>query len=63
MKLYKENGCLSEVGELTLKKYFDGGLRLILNAAESEAEVKLLGSLIQKRVGDLVFDYSLKLKR
>jgi hypothetical protein len=36
---------------------------MLLNTAESEAELRLIGSLIQKRVGDAVSDSVLKLRK
>jgi len=63
MKLYKENGYLSEIGEDTFKQYLDKEIQLLLNNAADVGELRLIGSLIQKRVGDLVSDHSLKFRK
>lgn len=63
MKLYKENGYLSEFGEKTFKLFLDKEIESLLKESKSESELRLIGSLIQKRVGDLVSDHSLKFRK
>ncbi len=62
-KLFKENGYLSENGELVFDAFLDKAILMLLNGAESESELRLIGSLIQKRVGDAVSDQSLKFRK
>ncbi len=53
-KLFKENGFLSEEGERVFKELLDGKIATLLKQGNSENEIRLIGSLIQKRVGDAV---------
>lgn len=53
-KLYKENGDISPYGDDTFSTYLDKEVKVLLNDATSENELRLIGSLIQKRVGDIV---------
>ena len=55
-KLYKENGFLSEYGEDTFSQYLDKEINVLLNSAKNENELRLIGSLIYKRVGDILAD-------
>lgn len=55
-KLFKPNGFLSEAGESTFKAYLDKEIHQLLNQAESESELRLIGSLIANRVGNMVAD-------
>ena len=61
-KLYKENGFLSDEGERVFKEILDGKIVALLKQAESENELRLIGSLIHKRVGNLVADAVLEKK-
>lgn len=53
-KLFKEDGNLTEYGDKLLREEFDMEVKLWLKQANSETEVQILGSLLAKRVGDLV---------
>lgn len=53
-KLFKENGMISEEGERVFKEILDSKISVILKQAESESELRILGSLIMSRVGDAV---------
>lgn len=55
-KLFKQNGFLSEEGEQTLKSFLDTELNILLNQAKSESELRLIGSIISNRVGNMVAD-------
>ena len=55
-KLYTENGFLSEYGEAQFRD-LNKEINRLLNNAHSERETRLIGSLIQKKVGDLVGKY------
>jgi hypothetical protein len=61
-KLYLENGMLSEFGKDAFSKFLDHELEVLLSSAKTENEAMIVGSLIQKRVGDMVCDYIQKLK-
>lgn len=62
-KLYTENGFLSEEGKRVFKEILDGKIASLLRQAEDENELRLIGSLILKRVGDLVSDAVLEKKQ
>jgi hypothetical protein len=53
-KLFTEAGFLSNVGKETFAQVLDKEVRILLNAATSASELRLIGSLIQQRVGELV---------
>lgn len=55
-KLYKPNGFLSECGESVFKDHLDKEINNLLSQAENEAELRLIGSLIINRVGNMVAD-------
>jgi hypothetical protein len=55
-KLFKQNGFLSEDGENAFETYLDEQIHKLLNRAESESELRLIGSLIANRVGNMVAD-------
>lgn len=61
-KLFTENGFLSDSGKDTFAQFLDKEIVMLLNSAESESELRLIGSLIMQRVGNLTADYVLKLK-
>lgn len=61
-KLYTENGFLSEEGKMLFKELLDGKIATLLRQAKDENELRLIGSLIHKRVGDLVADAVLEKK-
>ena len=62
-KLFKENGFLSEFGENTFETYLDEEIHGLLNKAESESELRLIGSLIMQRVGTIVANRVLDLNK
>jgi len=55
-KLFKQNGFLTERGEETFKAFLDKEVEILLNNAESESELRIIGSLIANRVGNMVAD-------
>jgi hypothetical protein len=63
MKLFRSNGFLSEFGEQSFQDYLDQRIHFLLtNGAESESEIRLIGSLIMNRVGNIVADHVAALK-
>lgn len=52
-KLFNENGFLSEYGAESFKQ-LDDEINVLLNSANDETELRLIGTLIQKRVGDAI---------
>lgn len=63
MKLYKENGQLSEHGQMIFDECLKAGVGKLLHSAESAEEVNLLGSLIQHYVGNAVLNKALKINQ
>lgn len=55
-KLYTENGFLSTEGDRVFKEILDGKISILLNQAENENELRLVASLIHKRISDMVSD-------
>lgn len=55
-KLYTESGFLSSYGEDVFRQYLDQEITILLNGVKTEYELRIIGSLIQKRVGDLIAD-------
>lgn len=55
-KMYKENGFLSEEGERVFKEVLDSKISVLLKQGQTEHELRLIGSLIQQRVGTAVAD-------
>lgn len=53
-KVFKEDGNLSDYGNATFKAALDGEVKLILGMANTEAELQIIGSLLLKRVADLI---------
>ncbi len=51
-KLFKENGFLSEDGEKIFKETLDPQISALLKQGQNENEIRLIASLIHKRVGD-----------
>ena len=62
MKLFNESGNLSDIGKDTFEQYLDKEIKILLNSATTENELRIIGSLIHKRVGDYVTNYIQKLK-
>lgn len=62
-KLYKPNGFLSECGESVFRNHLDKEISSLLSQAESEAELRLIGSLIMNRVGNMVADRAVDLNK
>lgn len=52
-KIFTENGFLSDDGEKAFSESLDERIKSLLSSAEDVNELRLIGSLIQKRVGDL----------
>ena len=63
MKLFKENGQLSERGQMFFDEVLKSGINKVLHSAESAAEVQLLGSLIHNYVGNAILDKALKINQ
>lgn len=55
-KLYTENGFLSVDGDDNFCQFLDKEILVLLNEAKNENEIRLISSLIIKRVGDIVAD-------
>lgn len=53
-KLFTEAGFLSDEGKRVFKEVLDGKISMLLAQATSENELRLIGSLIQQRIGELV---------
>lgn len=62
MKLYKDNGFLSEDGKEHFDEFLKPTIADLLNKGETPDEVQLISSLIKKLVGDLTLDTVVKLK-
>lgn len=62
-KLFTESGFLSDFGEGNFAQFLDGEILHLLNEANSEDEIRIIGSLIQHRVGNLIADQILKKKK
>jgi hypothetical protein len=54
MKLFNEKGDLSDNGKDSFEMYLDKEIQVLLNGAENENELRIIGGLITKRVGDMV---------
>jgi hypothetical protein len=52
-KLYNDNGLLSDYGKDVFSS-LDREINLLLYLAEDQNELRIIGSLIKKRVGDLI---------
>lgn len=63
MKLYTDTGFLSNRGEMTLSMFLDKELAHLLNEAKSESELRIIGSLLCKRVQDKVSERISDLKK
>ena len=53
-KLFTEAGFLSNVGKEKFAQVLDKEVRSLLNDATSASELRLIGSLIHQRIGELV---------
>ncbi len=53
-KLYTEGGFLSDEGKRLFSETLDGSVFKLLDGATSESELRMIGSLIQQRVGTLI---------
>jgi len=60
MKLYKENGQLSEHGQMIFDEVLKVGIGKILHSANSAEEIKLFGSLINNYVGNIILNKALQ---
>jgi len=63
MKLYTDTGFLSQHGEMAFSMFLDKEVAHLLNAAKTESELRVIGSLICKRVQDKVSDRVSDLKK
>lgn len=59
-KLFTEGGFLSDFGKVSFALILDKEVGNLLAEAESENELRIIGSLIQQRVGQLVTDAVVK---
>jgi replication fork clamp-binding protein CrfC len=53
-KLFTEGGFLSDEGKRVFSEVLDSSVFKLLDGAANESELRLIGSLIQQRVGALV---------
>lgn len=53
-KLFNEAGFLSDEGQRVFREVLDGKVKMILCQAANETELRIIGSLICQRVGNLV---------
>ena len=56
-KFFTDNGFLSEYGKEDFEMYLDKEINIILNTTKNENELRILGSLICKRVQDKVLEH------
>jgi hypothetical protein len=63
MKLYKENGQLSDHGKMIFDECLKVGIGKLLHSTNDVNEVRLLGSLMAAYLGDKVCDKILSLKK
>lgn len=63
MKLYKENGQLSDHGKMIFDECLKQGIGKLLHSTNDINEVRLLGSLMASYLGDKVCDKILSLKK
>jgi hypothetical protein len=52
-KLFTEAGFLSDEGKRVFKEVLNGKISMLLKQAKNENELRIIGSLIQQRVGEL----------
>ena len=52
--LFNEKGDLSDNGKDIFEISLDKEIQILLNGAENENELRIIGSLLCKRVGDMV---------
>jgi hypothetical protein len=57
MKLYTDTGFLSEQGRIVFNATLRKSIGTILASTDSPSEALVLGSLMQKAVGDMVSGY------
>lgn len=53
-KIYNDQGFLTLEGQQIFSELLDQPVMKILNHCQSEQEVRTLGALLSKRIGDLV---------
>jgi hypothetical protein len=63
MKLYNENGQLSDHGKMIFDECLKSGIGKLLHSPDSAEEIRLLGSLIHHYVGNVVLDKAIKFKK
>jgi len=59
-KLFTEAGFLSDEGRRVFKETIDKNISMLLGNATNENELRLIGSLIHQRVGQMVTDRLIK---
>ena len=59
-KLFTEAGFLSDEGRRVFKETIDRNISMLLVNATNENELRLIGSLIHQRVGQMVTDRLIK---
>lgn len=52
-KLFSEAGFLSDEGKRVFKEVLNGKISMLLKQATNETELRIIGSLIQHRVGEM----------
>jgi len=55
-KLFTESGFLSEEGKKAFSQLLDPHLESLFRNLQDENEIRIVGSLVQKRVGDFIYD-------
>ena len=53
-KLFTEAGFLSDEGKRIFKEVLNDKISMLLKQASNETELRIIGSLIQQRVGEMV---------
>lgn len=63
MKLFKENGLLSEYGQNCLDMFLGKELNILMNSAETHAELNTLKCVLSKYLGDKISDRIAKVEK
>jgi len=63
MKLFTAQGFLTDYGSKLLSSWLDERVNLLLKDEQTEADVRMLGCVLSKRVGDLVNKRLLEIKK
>lgn len=63
MKLFTKQGFLTERGKHIFSLFLDKEVTSLLNSEKDEADIRMLGCVLSKRVGDLVSKRLLDIKK